>query len=70
MQGQTNEESLYRLERQFQYGDSIKIICKQVEKYEELVREQTERMKRAKKNGQEVKKLEEKVKTLKNTTAN
>ena len=39
MQGQANEENLYRLERQFQYGDSIKIIRKQVEKYEELVKE-------------------------------
>ncbi|MDR1897009.1 MAG: hypothetical protein LBR10_09500 [Prevotellaceae bacterium] len=38
MQGQTNEENLYRLERQFKYNDSIKIIRKQVEKYEELVK--------------------------------
>ena len=37
MQGQTSEENLYRLERQFRYGDSIKIIRNQVEKYEEMV---------------------------------
>jgi hypothetical protein len=49
MQGQTNEENLYRLERQFQYNDSIKIIRNQVEKYEELVREQAERMEQMKK---------------------
>ncbi|MDR2652889.1 MAG: hypothetical protein LBC68_11375 [Prevotellaceae bacterium] len=39
MQGQTNEENLYRLEQQFKYNDSIKIVRKQVEKYEELVKE-------------------------------
>ena len=39
MQGQTNEENIYRLEKQFKYSDSIKIVRKQVEKYEELVRE-------------------------------
>jgi hypothetical protein len=37
MQGQANEENLYWLEQQFKYGDSIKIIRKQVEKYEELL---------------------------------
>ena len=40
MQGQTDEESFSRLERRFLYGDTIKIIRKQVEKYEELVKEQ------------------------------
>jgi hypothetical protein len=33
MQGQTNEENIYRLERQFQYSDTIKIIRGQVGKY-------------------------------------
>jgi len=47
MRGQTNEEGIYRLERQFKYDDSIKIICKQVEKYEELVKEQAEKIERA-----------------------
>jgi hypothetical protein len=37
MQGQINEENIYRLERQFQYSDSIKILRKRVEKYEKLV---------------------------------
>jgi methyl-accepting chemotaxis protein len=66
MQGQTNEESLYRLERQFKYSDSIKIIRRQVEEYEELVEEQAERMERAKQNSEEVKKILEKVESLKN----
>jgi hypothetical protein len=38
MQRQTNEENLLRLDRQFWNKDSVKIIRKQVEKYEELVR--------------------------------
>ena len=50
MQGTTDEESLYRLEQQFKYGDSIKIIRKQVEKYEELVKEQAEKTERIKEN--------------------
>ena len=70
MQGTTDEESLYRLERQFHYNDSIKIIRKQVEIYEELVKEQAEKTERAKRNSEEAKKLEEKVKTLKNITVN
>ena len=57
MQGQTDEENLYRLERQFRYGDSIKIIRKQVEKYEELVKEQAERMERARQNSEEMERL-------------
>jgi hypothetical protein len=43
IQEQTDEESLYRLEQQFKYNDSIKIIRRQVEKYEELVRESRQR---------------------------
>jgi 5-bromo-4-chloroindolyl phosphate hydrolysis protein len=50
MNGQMNEENLYRLEQQFKYNDSIKIIRKQVETYEELVKEQAERLERAKWN--------------------
>jgi hypothetical protein len=65
MQGQTNEENFYRLEQQFKYGDSIKIICKQVEKYEELVRKQLEKQERVKLNSKEVEKLREKVESLK-----
>ncbi|GHU09077.1 hypothetical protein FACS189431_6510 [Alphaproteobacteria bacterium] len=57
MQGQTHEENLYWLEQQFKYGDSIKIIRKQVEKYEELVKEQAEKIERAKRNSEEVERL-------------
>ncbi|MDR0630780.1 MAG: hypothetical protein LBF70_01995 [Holosporales bacterium] len=65
MQGQTEEESIYRLEQQFQYSDSIKLIRKQVEKYEELVKEQAERIERAKQENKAVKRLQEEVKTVK-----
>jgi len=65
MQGQTNEESLYRLERQFQYEDSIKIIRKQVEKYEELVKEQAEKLERARQNSEEMKILQKDLDKLK-----
>ncbi|KAA6334501.1 hypothetical protein EZS27_017190 [termite gut metagenome] len=65
MQGQTNEENLYRLERQFKYNDSIKIVRKQVEKYEELVKEQAEKIERAKQENEAIKRLQEEVKTIK-----
>jgi hypothetical protein len=65
MQGQTNEESLSRLKQQFKYGDSIKIIRKQVEKYEELVREQAERIERVKRNAQEDEMLRNEAESLK-----
>ena len=65
MQGQTNEGNLYRLERQFQYGDSIKIIRSQVEKFEELVKEQTERLERARQNSKETEKILQEVELLK-----
>ena len=65
MQGQTNEENLYRLERQFRNGDSIKNIRKQVEKYEELVKEQAERMERARRNSEEMEKLQKEAESLK-----
>ena len=65
MQGQTNEENLYHLERQFRYGDSIKIIRKQVEKYEELVKEQTERLERAKRENKEAERLQKEVESVK-----
>jgi hypothetical protein len=66
MQGQTSEESLYRLERQFRYGDSIKAIRKQVEKYEELIKEQAERLERAKRESKELDSLQQNIKILKN----
>jgi hypothetical protein len=66
MRGEINEDNLYRLERQFKYGDSSKIIRKQVEKYEELVKEQIERMERAKQNSEEAEKIEKNLEILKN----
>ena len=65
MQGQTNEENLYRLERQFHYKDSIKIVRKQVEKYEELVKEQAERMGRMKQNSEEAERINKEIHSLK-----
>lgn len=58
MQGQANEEKIYQLEQQFKYSDSIKIIHKQVERYEALTKEQAERMERAKRNSDEADKLQ------------
>jgi hypothetical protein len=57
MQEQINEESLYQLEQQFRYNDSIKTIRKQVGKYEELVREQAERIERTKRDSEEAERL-------------
>ena len=57
MQGQSNVESLCRLERQFRYEDSIKFIRKQVEKYEELVKEHAEKMERVRRNNEEAEQL-------------
>ncbi|GHT35864.1 hypothetical protein AGMMS49574_26300 [Bacteroidia bacterium] len=65
MQGQTHEENLYRLERQFKYNDSIKSIRKQVEKYEELVQEQAERIERAKRNSEEAENLRQQTNEIK-----
>jgi hypothetical protein len=66
MQGQTNEENLYQFEQQFKYNDSIKIIRKQVEKYEELIKEQAEKLERAKQDSKELEKLQQNMKVLKN----
>jgi len=65
MQGQTDEENLYRLEKQFRYGDSIKIIRKQVEKYEELIKEQVEKLERARRNSEEAERLQDEIKVFK-----
>jgi hypothetical protein len=65
MHGQTNEEKIYRLEQQFKYSDSIKIIQKQVEKYEELVKEQAEKIERVKQNSMEAEKMKQEIKSLK-----
>ncbi|KAA6305795.1 hypothetical protein EZS27_042552 [termite gut metagenome] len=64
MQGQTGEENLYRLEQQFKYSDSIKIIRKQVERYEQLVMEQAERIIQAKREAEEAEKLQQEAEIL------
>ena len=64
MQGQTDEENLYRMEQQFRYGDSIKIVRKQVEKYEELVKEQAERIERAKRENKEAERLQKEIESV------
>jgi hypothetical protein len=53
------------LERQFKYNDSIKIIRKQVEKYEDLVREQAEQLERTKRNNESIEKLKKDMELLK-----
>ncbi|GHT08322.1 hypothetical protein FACS189426_03650 [Bacteroidia bacterium] len=65
MQGQTSEDSFLRLDRQFQYRDSVTIIRKQVEKYEQLVMEQVERMERARREAEEAEKLKKETEYLK-----
>lgn len=65
MQGQIDEEKIYQLERQFKYGDSIKVIRKQVERYEELIKEQAERIEREKQNSEETEQVTRERDTLK-----
>jgi hypothetical protein len=69
MQGQTNEDGIYRLERQFWYGDSIKIIRKQVEAYEVLVKEQAEREERVRRNADEAEKLQKQKEFIRRTNS-
>jgi signal transduction histidine kinase len=66
MQGLTDTENLYRLERQFRYADSIRIIRNQVEKYEELVKQQVEIMERARQNTEKAQSLMKEAQNLKN----
>ncbi|KAA6319113.1 hypothetical protein EZS27_030953, partial [termite gut metagenome] len=65
MQGQATEENIYRLEKQFKYRDSISIVCKQVNRYERLVKEQVEKMERVRQNSGEMEKLQKEVELLK-----
>ena len=60
-----DEDNLYRLEQQFKYNDSIKIIRKQVEKYEKLVREQAEKLARMKRDSDEAEQLRKEAETVK-----
>jgi hypothetical protein len=64
MRGQTDEENIFRLERQFMHGDSIKIIRGQVERYEELVREQAQRIERARRNSEDAERLRAEAETV------
>jgi hypothetical protein len=59
MKGQITENDIYGLDAKFEYRDSIDIICKQVEKYERLVREQAEKIERVKQSAIEAEKLQE-----------
>jgi hypothetical protein len=61
VQRQTDEESIYRLEQQFKNSDSVKVIRKQVDKYEELVKEQAEKLERAKRDNEEAERLQKKL---------
>jgi hypothetical protein len=46
-------------------GDSIGIICKQVEKYEQLVKEQVEKMEQTRQNAAEADRLQKEVEKTK-----
>ena len=65
MQGQTDAESLYRLEQQFRYSDSIQIIRNQVEKYEESVKEQARKLEQAQRKESEAEQLRKEADNLK-----
>jgi hypothetical protein len=65
MQGQMTEENIYQLERLFENRDSIKIVRKQVERYERLVMEQAEKIERARWGADEAKKLLKEAESLK-----
>ncbi|KAA6309677.1 hypothetical protein EZS27_038881 [termite gut metagenome] len=65
MQGQATENNIYRLERQFEYRDSIGIICKQVERYEQLVKEQAKRIEQGKQNEKETDRLTKEIESFK-----
>jgi hypothetical protein len=65
MQGQIDEDSFLRLDRQFLYRDSVTIIRKQVEKYEQLIMEQAERIERARREVEEAERLQKETEFLK-----
>jgi hypothetical protein len=66
MQGQMNEDDIYRLEDRFEFRDSVSLIRKQVETYEKLVQEQAEGMERVRWNTEEGEKLGKEAKSVKN----
>ena len=65
MRGQTKGDNIYRMERQFRHGDSVKIVRKQVEKYEDLVREQSERSEHVRRYEEEVERFKKEVEAVK-----
>ncbi len=68
MQGEAKQEVLFKLETVFTYGrneDSIAIIRKRVETYERLVKEQSEKIERARLNAREAEMLDREVESVK-----
>lgn len=68
MQGEANPENLLKLETVFTYNrnnDSIAVIRKRVETYERLVKEQAEKIERARLNAKEAERLEREVESVK-----
>lgn len=68
MQGEANPENLLKLETVFTYNrnnDSIAVIRKRVETYERLVKEQAEKIERARLNAKEAERLEKEVESVK-----
>ncbi|KAA6331881.1 hypothetical protein EZS27_019559 [termite gut metagenome] len=70
MRGHTTGENIYRLERLFEHQDSVALIHKQVEKYEQLVKEQAKKIERMKLNAEEAERLQKSIKVLKNKKTN
>jgi hypothetical protein len=65
IQGKITEKDIYKLETKFEHTDSIIVIRKQVEGYERLVKEQAEKMEKARWNAEEADKLQKEVESLK-----
>lgn len=68
MQGKANQETLLKLETYFTYNqnkDSISTIRKRVETYERLVKEQAEKIERARLNAKEAEQLQKEVESVK-----
>lgn len=68
MQGEANPENLLKLETVFTYNrnnDTIAVIRKRVETYERLVKEQAEKIERARLNAKEAERLEREVENIK-----
>jgi hypothetical protein len=65
MQGRASEENICKLEAKFEYVDSVFVIRKQIEEYERLIKEQAEKIGRARQNVEEAKKLHNKAGNIK-----